>query len=155
MDLDLPDALQIHPPLLGQPAGAIAVFGPLHRVKPGLAFEPRIPRLDARFGGLHSTEEPSKRLIEPAQRGLLTGERPHRHIRTHRPDLSQLRRLIPVIDAGLAVRPRIPPLLQRGVVELAVRLHTRRQQDVLARSRSQPEHIRPPHDATASHWCSM
>src|SRR5271156_5928072 len=43
INLDLADALQIPPPLLGQPAGAITVFGPLHTVDPGLAFKTRIP----------------------------------------------------------------------------------------------------------------
>ena len=47
VNLDLADALQIHPLLPGQPAGAIAVFGPLHTVEPSLALESRIPRLDA------------------------------------------------------------------------------------------------------------
>ena len=36
VNLDLADALQIHPPLLGQPAGTVTVFGPLHTVEPGL-----------------------------------------------------------------------------------------------------------------------
>ena len=153
VDFDLADTLQIHPPLLGQPAGAVAVPGPLHTVKPGHTLKPRIPRCLPR---LHPTEEPSERLVQAAQRGLLTGERPHRHIRTHRPDLSQLRRLIPVADAGLAVRPRITALLQRGVVQLAVGFHTRRQGDVLTCGRAQPKHVPASHDAiTASHWCSM
>jgi hypothetical protein len=150
--LDLADALQIHPLGLGQPAGAIAVFRPLHRVKARFALEPGIAGF---LAGLDSPEETLKCLVEPAQCGLLTGERPHRLIRAYRPDLAQLRRLIPVEDAGFTARPRIPALLQRRVVELAVGLHTRRQRRMLPRRGPQPKHIRASHQATASHWCSM
>jgi hypothetical protein len=111
VDLDLADALQIHPVLLCQPTGAIPIFGPLHTVESARTLKPRIPCLDAGLGRLDPPEEPGERLIESAQRGLLTRKRPHRHIRARRPDLAQLRRLIPVVDAGLAVRPRIPALL--------------------------------------------
>ena len=44
ISLDLAYALQIYPAALGQPAGAVAVFGPLHAVEPGPALKPRIPR---------------------------------------------------------------------------------------------------------------
>ena len=143
VNLDLPDALQIHPPLLGQPARAVTVFGPLHTVEPRLSLESRIAGF---LPGLDPAEESGERLIQPAQRGLLTRKRPHRLIRARRPDLGQLRGLIPVVDPGLAVRPRIPAFLQCRVVQLPVRLHTRRQRDVLARRRTQPKHIRPSHD---------
>jgi hypothetical protein len=69
--LDLADALQIHPPLRRQPASAVSVFGPLHTVEPRLALKSRIPRLDAGPGRLDPPEEPSERLVQPAQRGLL------------------------------------------------------------------------------------
>ena len=35
LNLDLADTLQIHPLGIGQPARAITVFGPLHRIEPG------------------------------------------------------------------------------------------------------------------------
>ena len=143
INLDLTDALQIHPTTLGQPAGAVAIFGPLHAFEPGLAFEPRIPRCLPR---LHPAEEPGECPVQPSQRRLLTGERPDRLIGAHRSDFSQLRRLIPVPDPSLSrVGPGIPTLLQRRVVKLAVRGYTRRQRHMLARCGPQPKHIRPPH----------
>jgi hypothetical protein len=88
VDLDLADALQIHPPLLWQPAGAVTIFGPLHTGEPGRALEPRKTRLLTSFD---AAGEPLKGLVQPAQRGLLTRKRPHCVIRSHRPDLGQLR----------------------------------------------------------------
>jgi hypothetical protein len=147
MNLDLADALQIHPPLLGQPAGAITVFGPLQAVEPGLAFETWIPWPHTGLRCFDAAEEPGESLVQPPQRGLLTGERPHRLIRASRSHLSQLRRLIPIADPCLTgVRPSITTLLQRRVVKLAVRVHTRRQRHMLAASGSQPKHVRPPHN---------
>jgi len=155
-DFDVTDALQIHPLGLGQPAGTVTVLGPLHAAEPGLALEPGIARLDARLGRVDPPKESSKRLIESAQRGLLARKRPHRHIRAYLPDLGQLRRLVPVVNTGLTVRPGIPAFLQRGVVKLTVGFHARRQGDVLTCARAQPEHVCASHDAiTASHWCSM
>jgi hypothetical protein len=148
MHLHLTDTLQIHPSLIGQPPGAVTVLGPRHAVEACLTFEAGIPRCPP---SLDATEETVERLVESAQRGLLTGKRPHRLIRAYRPDLGQLRRLVAVADAGLAVRPPIPALLQRGVVQLTMRIHARRQRDMLPRGRTQPKHIRPPHEATASH----
>ena len=63
MHIDLADALQVHPLVVGQPAGPITVFGPLHAVKPRRALEPRIPRC---LSGLHAAEEPVERLVESA-----------------------------------------------------------------------------------------
>src|SRR5277367_69783 len=147
INLDLADALQIHPPPLGQPAGAITVFGPLHTVEPGLALKTRIPRLYTGFRCLHPAEESDERLVQPPQRRLLTGERPHSLIGAHRWHLRQLRRLIPIADPRLTgVRPRIPTLLQRRVVKLAVSVHTLRQRHMLAGGGPQPKHVRPPHN---------
>jgi len=114
--------------------------------------EPRITCLLATFD---AAKEPAKRLVQPAQRGLLTRKRPRRLIRTRRTDVGQLRVLIPVADAGVAVRPGVAPFLQCCVVELAVCFHAGRQRYVLARGRTQPKHIRPSHDTiTASHGWS-
>ena len=130
---------------VGVPAGAVTVLGPLHTVEPRLAFEPRITRPRP---GFHPPKETLKGPVEPAQRGLLAGERPHRHIRAHRPDLAQLRRLIAVADASPACPPGVAAFLQRCVVQLPMPIHTRRQRDVLTRSRAQPELICPPHPST-------
>ena len=151
MNLDLADALHIHTLLLGQPASAVTVLGPLHRTEPGRALKTRVARFLAAFD---AAQEPGERLIQPPQSGLLARKRPHRLIRAHRPDLGQLRRLIPVVDAGLAMRPGIPALLQGRVVKLAVGFHARRQRSVLARGWAQPEHVGASHDATTAHWCS-
>ena len=150
-DLHLADALQIHPPCLGQPAGTVTVFGPLDAVESRASLEPRVAR---RLAGLDPAEEPLKRLVEPAQRGLLAGERPHRLIRAYGPDLGQLCGLIPVVDTSLIVRPTIPTFLQRRVVQLAMRLHAHRQGDVLARGGTQPKYVGTSDQATAS-LCSL
>src|ERR1700722_18495224 len=142
-NLDLADALQIHPALLGEPASTITVFGPLHTVEAGLALKPRIP---CHLPSLDPAEKPSERLVQPPQRRLLTRERPHRLIRAHRAHLSQLRRLITIADPSLAgVRPAIPAFPQRRVIQLTVRLHTGRQRHMLAAGGPQPKHVRPPH----------
>src|SRR5271163_2499536 len=120
INLDLADALQIHPALLGQPAGTVTVFGPLDTVKVSLALKAWIP---CRLPGLNPAEEPGERLVQSPQRRLLAGKRPHRLIRAHRPHPRQLRRLILIADPRLTgVRPGIPALLQRRVVKLAVRV---------------------------------
>jgi hypothetical protein len=135
---------------------SVTIFRPLHAVEPARTFKPRIARLDTGLGRLDPPEKPGERPIQPAQGGLLTRKRPHLHIRAHRPNLGQLRRLIPVVNTGLARRPRIPTLLQRRVIKLPVGFHTRRQRDVLARRGPHPKHTRPSHDAiTASHRCSI
>jgi len=141
-----------HTLLLGQPAGAVTVLGPLHRIEPDRALKTRVARFLAAFD---AAEKPGERPIQRPQSGLLARKQPHRLIRAHGPDLGQLRRLIPVVDTGHACRPGTPALLQRRVIELAVDFHTRRQRSVLARGRAQPKHIGASHDTTASHWCSM
>ena len=47
-NLDLPDTLQIRPPVLGQPARAVAVLGPLHTVETRRALKTRIGQLSGR-----------------------------------------------------------------------------------------------------------
>src|SRR6185437_11943869 len=116
MHFHLADAVQIHPPLIGQPAGTVTVFGPLHTVETGVALEPRIPRC---LPSLDAAEELGERLVQPSQRGLLRWERPHRLIRARRPDGRQLCRLIAVINPSLAVRPSVPAFLQGSVVQLS------------------------------------
>ena len=54
VNLDLADALQVHPPLLGEPAGAVTVLGPLHRIEPSRPLESRVAGLPA---GLDPAEE--------------------------------------------------------------------------------------------------
>jgi hypothetical protein len=94
VDLDLADALQIHPVSLRQPARAVPVFGPFHAVKPGRALKPRIPSHDTGLGRFDPAEKPSERLVQPAQRGLLARERPDRLIGACLADLGKLRRLL-------------------------------------------------------------
>ncbi len=146
-DLDVPDALQINAVGVPVPAGTVTVLGPLHTVKPASAFKPWISRLPTAF---HPSEKTVESLIKPAQRGLLTRERPHRHIRASTTDLTQLGGLIPVADGGLAMRPGLPTLLQRRVVKLSMGFQTRRQSHVLARCRTHPKLVSPPH-VDASH----
>ena len=98
--------------------------------------------------GFHPPEETLKRPVEPAQHGLLAEKRPHRQIRAQRPDLAQLRRLIAVADAGAASPPGVAAFLQRRVVHLPMRVHTRCQRDVLTRRRTHPKLVCPPHPTT-------
>jgi hypothetical protein len=146
-DFHASDALQIHIVGVAVPAGTVTVFGPLDAVKPVSAFEPRIARSPP---GFDPAKERVEGFVEPAQDGLLRRVRPHRSIRTCRSDISELGRLIVVADTGLAVRPRIPALPQRSVIQLAVRFHTCRQRQMLARSRAHPKRARltsAPHPA--------
>jgi hypothetical protein len=69
VNLHLANALQIHPPLLGQPARAVTVFRPLHTVEPGRTLKPRVASF---LAVLDSAEEPGEGLVEPSQRDLLT-----------------------------------------------------------------------------------
>jgi hypothetical protein len=117
------------------PAGAITIFGPFNSVEPTAPLAPRIANLPT---GFDPSEESIEGFVEPAQRSLLAGIRPDGHIRSHTADLRQLGRLIRVPDPGLAMHPAIATLLQGRVVELAVRLDTRRQCDVLASAWTQP-----------------
>src|SRR6478736_3600893 len=135
-DLNLLDALQVHPRAVRMPAGAITIFGPFNSVEPTAPLEPRIANLPTGF--------------EPAQRSLLAGIRPHGHIRSHTADLRRLGRLIRVPDLGLAMHPAIATFLQGRIVELAVRLDTRRQCDVPASAWTQPKLVCPPHAGTSS-----
>ena len=93
-DLDLPDALQIHP------AGARAASGRRHRLwatphcRTGpLPLNRGYPGFCA---GFHPAEEPVERLVQPAQRGLLDSRTttPPASGRAA-PDLRQLRRTDP------------------------------------------------------------
>ncbi len=145
MNSHVPNALQIYPLCVGQPSCAVAVLWPLHAGEPGIALEPWISRFPP---GLDSAEETVERLVESAQGGLLTRERPDGHIGTYRPDVLQLRRLVAVLDRGLTLFPCVPTLLQCRVVKLAVRLHAGLKRDVLTRGRAQAEYKRAPHDAT-------
>jgi hypothetical protein len=83
----LPDALQVHPVGVGVPAGAVAVFGPLHTVEPSPALISWIPWCR---NGFHTSEEAVERTIQPAQRGLLARKRPCGHIRTVSPNVLEL-----------------------------------------------------------------
>src|SRR6478672_6613234 len=120
-DLNLPDALQVHPRAVRMPAGAITIFGPFNSVEPTAPLEPRIANLPT---GFDPSEESIEGFVEPAQRSLLAGIRPHGHIRSHTADLRRLGRLIRVPDPGLAMHPAIATFLQGRIVELAVRLDT-------------------------------
>jgi len=146
-DLNLPDALQVHPRAVRMPAGAITIFGPFNSVEPTAPLEPRIANLPT---GFDPSEESIEGFVEPAQRSLLAGIRPHGHIRSHTADLRRLGRLIRVPDPGLAMHPAIATFLQGRIVELAVRLDTRRQCDVPASAWTQPKLVCPPHADTSS-----
>jgi hypothetical protein len=150
-DFHLSDALQVHPVCVGMPAGAVTVFGPLHTVESASTLEARISWCAT---GFHPPEEPVEGPVEPAQRGLLGRKRPRRHILACCPNLAQLRRLIPIPNPGLAVRPPVPAFLQRSVIEFAMPIQTMLQGDVLPGGRAHPEIECPPH-ATTSHWCWM
>ncbi len=150
-DLDLPNSSQINAVRVGVPTRAVTIFGPRHTVKSSRALKARISGLS---GGFQSMKEEFKRPIEPTQRGLLTRIGPRRKVRANRTYPSQLSGLIPVPDRGLCACPSIPTLLQRGIVQLAMRFQTRRQPDMLARCRPHSKFVSAPH-ATTSRHCSM
>lgn len=123
-DFDLSDALEVHPRSDGMPSSAVSVFGPLHTVEPAAALKPRITRT---LRLLYAAEEPIECFVQPTQRGLLAGERPDGHVLTFASNVGELGGLICVANANLVVRPRFPTLLQRGVIQLAMRVQTSRQ----------------------------
>ena len=143
-DLHLPDPLQVDLAGVGMPAAAVTVLGPFHPVEPLRRPEPRVAR---RLTGLDTPEERGEGPVQTAQGRLLRRERPHRHIRSDLPDLLQLSRLVSVADSSLAQPPRIPSLLQRGVIQLAMRCQASAQGDMLASGRPQPKLVGPPHSA--------
>ena len=147
-DLHLPDALQVDPVGVGIPAGAIAVFGPFHTVESSPALISWIPRCRT---GFHTSKESVECAIQPAQRGLLTGKRPCGHIWTVSPNVLELIGLAAVGDGSTAMRPGIPAFLQCRVVQLSMRVNTRRQCDMLACRRPHPKLVSSPHADTASH----
>ena len=63
IDLDLADALQIHPFGLGQPASAITVFGPLHTVEPALPLNRGYPGLTPGLAVLTRRKNPANALF--------------------------------------------------------------------------------------------
>jgi hypothetical protein len=103
MHLDVPHTLQTNAGdgavRGGIPPAAVPVLGEVDRVEPVDTPETRIPGCPA---GLDPTEERRERFVQPAQGGLLRGERPVAlTLRIERPDLLELGRLLPVLDARL------------------------------------------------------
>src|SRR4029077_12113666 len=94
--------------------------------------------------GLDAPEEAVERPLQPAQRGLLGGERPAPLLGALLPNLLELGGLVTVADADPAT-PRLPALLQRGVVEGAVVPEAGVECDVLLSSGPQAELEGPPH----------
>ncbi|RUP66142.1 hypothetical protein SSPNP10_19130 [Streptomyces sp. NP10] len=148
VDLDVPDTLE---PYAGHgvvrggvPAAAVAVPGEIHRVEPVHAPKARVAR---RVAGLDPAEERGERLVETAQGGLLAGEGPPAlTLRVERPDLFELRRLLPVLDTRLRRVPvGVTALLQRPVVEGAVIGQHLAERDRLAHGGPHEELVRPDH----------
>jgi hypothetical protein len=148
--LHVADPLQVHPGGLGPPAAAITVLGPCDAVEPVRRLEPRIA---GRLAGAHPPEEAGEGPIQAAQGRLLGRKRPRRHIRSDRPDLLELCRLVPIGDTGSSQPPGVLSLLQGRVVQLPVRGQALSQGDMLAGGRPQPKRVRPPH--TVPHCGSM
>lgn len=63
VDLDLADALQIHPVLLCQPAGAIPIFGPLHTVESARTLNRGYPALTPGLAVLTRRKNPANALL--------------------------------------------------------------------------------------------
>jgi hypothetical protein len=141
-DLDLSDALQIYAVGVRVPTRAISIFGPLDGGKPALTFEPWISWLSTAFDPSEISGESS---VKPPQGGLLARKRPIRQIRTYASDLTQLDRLIPVTNRGLAMRPGVATFLERAIVKLTMSFHTGREGHMLARRGAQTKLERAPH----------
>jgi hypothetical protein len=127
---------------IGPPTAAIPILGPLDTVEPVRWLEPRVA---GRLAGFHPPEGSGEGPVEPTQRRLLGGERPHCRIRPDPPDLLQLGRLIRVGDTGSSQPPRVPSLLQGGVVQLTVGGQASAQGEMLTGGRPHPELVGPPH----------
>jgi hypothetical protein len=107
-----------------------------------MGLEPRI----ARFPLLRACVERSKHGMESAQGLLLSGERvASLAVRVGPTDLAQLGGLHAVTDAGLAHAPRLAPLFQRRVVQVAVIGQQPCRAVLLRASRVGPELERTPH----------
>src|SRR4029077_5389180 len=94
--------------------------------------------------GLDAPEEAVERPLQPAQRGLLGGERPTPLLGALLPNLLELGGLVTVTDADPST-PRLPALLQRGVVEGAVIAEAGVEGNVLLACGPQAELEGPPH----------
>src|SRR6266516_2405804 len=53
VDADLPDALEVHPARIGQPAAPVPILGPGDGVEAAVALEPGVAR---RLSGLHAAK---------------------------------------------------------------------------------------------------
>ena len=163
-DLHVPDSLEVDLGCLRLPLAGIPRARPFDRIEAMSRLEPRIARF---FAGLDPPEESLECLVQPPQRRLLRPCAPPGDLGSGGPDLGQLGRLGSKRNRPLrsGVRPvvrrtlddaliGVPALLQRGVVELPVRVQALPESHVLLGCRAQPELVGPPH-AASSHWCSM
>jgi len=150
-DLHMSDTFQIDPRGVRMPPGPVTVFRPLHIEEPVRALESWIAGLRI---GFDTTEESVERPVQPTQRCLLTGERPHLEIRADRPNAFELRALGPIGDASVAVPPPVPAFLQCRIVQLPMRIKATPQCHMLPTRRPHPELVRTPH-TTTPHRCSI
>jgi acyl-CoA dehydrogenase-like protein len=133
---------------------SIALLGSEEQKQRFLPPMARLEKIGARVAGLVSGLDPpeqrGERLVQATQRRcLLAGERPAAlTFRVERPDVLQLRRLVPVADAGFRHMPvGGPAFLQRPVIERAViPKHLRHCLRLLGR-RAEEELIRAAHSA--------
>jgi hypothetical protein len=137
VDLDPPDRLEgrVRPSAVvgGFPLGAVSgdeqhLVEPLAGLEPGVADPSLLGFLALAPGPLHglvgfpdAPEVGGEHIVQAAERLLLRGERVAAlPVGVGGADLPELGRLVAVGDADLAHAPRVPPLLEGGVVEVAV-----------------------------------
>lgn len=128
----------------GIPAGTVLLRRPLDRVEPAAALEPWVAR--PILPCFDAAEECGERLIQPAERLLLGTRRPAAlATRVGSPDRRNLPRLMAIAGRHAAHPPRLAPLFQCGIVELAMVLQAFREQPRLAARRPQKELVRSSH----------
>jgi hypothetical protein len=127
----------------GVPAGARSLRRPFDGVPPAAPLEPGVARFPP---GLHSVEEALERAVQAADRRPLAAEGPTAVLLgVGQPDPLQLRVLAVEGEPVAAHPPRLAPLFERGVVELAGVFQARAQRGLLILGGSQPELVGPPH----------